>query len=717
MLDNIRIRIKYPLIIVVFSLLAAVITGIVAYTITVKELRAAEERKLIALLQSRKVSLQSYLNLIREDLGFLATNHLTLSAVRDFTGAFEELGGGAMSTLQRHYVFGSPFAVGLRENLDDAQDGSAYSKVHARYHPWFRKFRRKHGYYDIFIFNTKGDLVYSVYKEQDFAANLLTGLWEDSGLGKAYRAALARPEVKHQAFVDFASYISFRTASAKPAAKNELSFDFSNQAASVKPKAENPSSFSFSYQPLYGDPASFIASPIVDDNGLLVGAIALQMPIDKINKIMQVTAGMGKTGETYLVGKDLLMRSDSRFFKKSTILKTTVDTVTVRKALQGKSGIEVTPDYRGIRVLSAYAPLDFMGSKFAILAEVDESEVMAPIFSMQTVMLIGGVIIGILVTIIGVYLALGLSTPITEMTSSVSRIANDDFDTIIPSLGRKDEIGDMASAVNVLKDYAAERQVLLHDLQNYRNRLASELDMAKETQGVLMPHPDQIDEVARGHNLIIASHYEPSSELGGDMWDVQSLNDHQIVVTLVDFSGHGVNAALNTFRLHSLLEAISIDPADPAACLSELNKTLSSLLHYGQFATTFMGIIDTDKDTLVYANAATPTPFLFEAGNDEPKLLSEGSPALGMLDQTIYENYTAPFKLGASLFLYSDAFTEAKNADGERLFEEGLSKLVQKCLTATTQDKFLNSLIAEFNRKVTLPLDDDLTAVWISRNI
>ena len=131
--------------------------------------------------------------------------------------------------------------------------------------------------------------------------------------------------------------------------------------------------------PSHGAPASFFSTPVLADDGGFLGVLAFQIPVDRINAIMQATAGMGESGETYLVGQDLLMRSDSRFSDESTILKTEVDTLTVRKALQGGVGLEITPDYRGIPVLSAYGPLDFEGVRWAVMSELDAAELMAPL--------------------------------------------------------------------------------------------------------------------------------------------------------------------------------------------------------------------------------------------------------------------------------------------------------------------------------------------------
>jgi hypothetical protein len=95
-----------------------------------------------------------------------------------------------------------------------------------------------------------------------------------------------------------------------------------------------------------------------------------------LNELMHFTAGMGATGETYLVGSDRLMRSQSRFINAPTLLATKVDNASVRDASKGQSGAHIVSDYRGIRVLSVYAPVDFGGQPWILLAEIDEAKVL-----------------------------------------------------------------------------------------------------------------------------------------------------------------------------------------------------------------------------------------------------------------------------------------------------------------------------------------------------
>lgn len=149
--------------------------------------QAATER-LTTMAQSRSQALTSYLESIEQDITTIASNPNTTDALRAFDAGWNALGGAAEARLQELYISANPHPTGEKENLDAAGDGSAYSVAHARYHPWFRQFLRTRGYYDVFLFNLDGDLVYTVFKELDYATNLLSGTYADTDLGNAFRA-------------------------------------------------------------------------------------------------------------------------------------------------------------------------------------------------------------------------------------------------------------------------------------------------------------------------------------------------------------------------------------------------------------------------------------------------------------------------------------------------------------------------------------------------
>jgi len=414
LLSKLKISQKLPILIVGLAVLSAVVTGYFAVTKAEKDLISAAESKLVALQASRVNALGNYLASIEQDLSSLSKNAYVRQALIDFMKGWNELGVNGISqkdTLQRLYITDNPHPTGSKEELDFAGDGSLYSQVHEYYHPWFRHFLRQRDYYDIFLFSPAGDLVYTVFKELDYATNLNTGEYKDSDLGNAFRAAKNNPNPDQQNFFDF-----------RP------------------------------YAPSHGAPASFISQAILNDDGSLAGVLVFQMPIARINRVMQLAAGMGDSGETYIVGKDNLMRSDSRFSEDSTILKTKVTGETVDLALDGKDGVQVVADYRGINVFSAYGPLDFKGTRWAILAEIDEAEVMAPINDMKVFSLLTTSIVIVVIAFISLLSSRSIAGPIREAVSATKAISEGNTTIDIKGGHRGDEIGEMAKSLEVLRN-------------------------------------------------------------------------------------------------------------------------------------------------------------------------------------------------------------------------------------------------------------------------
>ena len=120
-------------------------------------------------------------------------------------------------------------------------------------------------------------------------------------------------------------------------------------------------------------------------DGERLGVLAFQLPSDRINDIMRFSAGMGRTGETYLVGEDFLMRSDSRFFENSTTLVQVVKTDASQRAVRGEQGFLLCDDYRGTPVFSSFRGIEFHGVTWAVLSEMDEQEAMGPHLRTRTI--------------------------------------------------------------------------------------------------------------------------------------------------------------------------------------------------------------------------------------------------------------------------------------------------------------------------------------------
>ena len=386
------LRVILPVTIVSMAILATILTGASGFFLSQSALEKEAENKLVALAESRKHALQDYLKAIKTDLLIQAENPAVKAMTKDFINGWDALGGNQEKELQRIYITDNPHETGSKDKLVDSGGSSDYEKFHKQHHPWMNQLQVERDYYDVFLFDTRGNLVYSVFKELDYATDLVKGKYKDSGLGVAFRMARDNPKVGYTYFDDF-----------RP------------------------------YAPSYDAPASFISSPIME-NGKLIGVLIYQMPIARINSVMQQTAGMGETGETYIVGTDFLMRSDSRFSDDSTILKVKVDTDTVKAAIKGESGVGVVPDYRGINVFSAYAPLKFEGTTWAVMAEIDEAEVDQPILEIELYTLLVLVIVALIAAAIGIPLARLITRPLTNAVTVMQELVDGNLKVDVPTM-------------------------------------------------------------------------------------------------------------------------------------------------------------------------------------------------------------------------------------------------------------------------------------------
>ncbi len=359
----------------------------------------------------------------------------------------------APAFLQYHYIADNPNAIGNKDKLVKAQkDKSYYAQVHERYHDSLQGLIKQFGYYDLFLIDHKtGDIVYSVFKEIDFATNLYDGPFSSSNFSRLIRKVSennVRNEVKFQ------------------------DFDL--------------------YMPSYGSPAAFAAITIYD--GLEVaGILAVQMPISELNNVMTSNrswenSGMGETGEVFLVGRNHLMRTDSRFLDQhkerylkrlanigtpektirlidtlnTTILFQSIYGESVNKSFSGRTGTSQVIDYRGIPVFSAYAPLRMHGMDWIILAEMDVEEVNQPVDKFRRTVMVYASVLGIIITLLALLVANYFTKPLHTLVAALRRVGKGETDIRV-DITREDEMGVLSSSFNSMMEGIQQQQTLISE--------------------------------------------------------------------------------------------------------------------------------------------------------------------------------------------------------------------------------------------------------------
>ncbi len=489
--EDMRLKMKVTL----GSILLAVIPLLIASLVNTKTatdrsqeaLELAASNRLVAIRDLTKGRIEDYFHGIRNQVIALSNNKMVIEAMGAFTesfGSYNKDIPGAASTdnraalegyykgdfsreykrlnqgeqpensawlaklnadsiaLQHRFISANPHPLGEKHKLTDLGDSSRYSVDHANYHPVLRDFLEKFQYYDIFLVDThSGNIVYSVYKELDFATSLKDGPFANTGIGEAFRRANEAQSPEFATLVDFSPY-----------------------------------------PPSYQAAASFIASPIYSGNQK-IGVLIFQMPIGRINAIMThdnnwSQVGLGESGETYLVGADTLMRSTSRFLvedkpgyleaikeagvsasiahkidaKETSIGLHPIDSQGSNAALGGKTGFDIFPDYRNVPVLSAYAPVNIKGVNWAILAEMDEEEAFRSATALASELLtkavVAALLLALLATGVGFWIAGMFSKPVVKLSGTIHSVEQNADLTQTVDIDSKDEIGDAANAFN-----------------------------------------------------------------------------------------------------------------------------------------------------------------------------------------------------------------------------------------------------------------------------
>jgi class 3 adenylate cyclase len=472
---------KLLAILTLLGAVAVLVTGVLGYV----RARVALEEAVLEQLTTARVTkarqVETYFRSIRNELRLLAASKMVTDAASSFSAAFAELDGNppdaglqksldawyeanimpgvrrrdgasakvadympqgpAAIWLQHHYIATNPHPVQRRNLVDNPGDGSAWSALHAAYHPLLRSAASLLGFADLLLVDPKsGRVVYATSKEVDFAGSLRSGALRSSNLAAAVARCAAAPDPSVTCLEDFAAYA-----------------------------------------PSDGAPIAFMAAPVIE-RGVVVAVLVAQLNDDEIDRVVTGERrwrqeGFGDTGEAYLIGPDLLLRSGGRLFYEdreryfaelgrsgvpaaeidaikrydSPILHQKIDISAARAALAGLEGTGHVAGTRGMQVLASWGPLMIPGVKWVIVAKIETEEAFAPVRRLERDLMIVGVLAFLVVLASAAWLSRTLLGPLRELTGGVRRFAAGDYDTKV-AVRSKDEVGDLVTAFNGMVD-------------------------------------------------------------------------------------------------------------------------------------------------------------------------------------------------------------------------------------------------------------------------
>jgi len=390
----------------------------------------------------------------------------------------------------------------LLENLELSQAGeiSGYSALHTAYDKHIQDFSKKMAYQNVLLVDSgSGRVIYSANKQLEYATSLKEGAFANSALATVFQRANQSNRV--EVFLE----------------------DF-------KP-----------YMPAYDAAVSFLATPIFE-KGIKVGVLVLQISIDEINSIMTSnqrwnTAGMGMSGEAYLIGSDFNARSLSRFLVEdktayfSALLETGMDAQLIDKikanntnvglqteqnsdvksAISGQTGKSIHTDYRNVLVLSAFAPLNIKGLNWAVVAKIDEAEAYQPAMEFQSsfiqLSILVIVIMAVISIIVGFVFSNAMVSPMMTIANSMKQISEGEADlTQRLDERRQDEVSEIAHYFNA---FVSRIQGVIHEVSQFSIQLAAASEQvsatAVQTNKNVNEQHLQIEQVANAMNEMTAT--------------------------------------------------------------------------------------------------------------------------------------------------------------------------------------------------------------------
>jgi class 3 adenylate cyclase len=481
------------LLLLTVTLVSVVLIAGVGYTSAREILTRSVENQLQGVRVAKTTAMKTMLEALRDQVVSMSDSRAAIEGMRDMRQAFRELGTKTLTAaqeqelrsfyeaqylsplakylsgkpvpeqyiptsateryLQYHYIAANPHPYLSKQDVEGAPvDPSSYGAAHERWHKIFARAASIFGFADLMLVDAESlEVVYSYQKTVDFATNLETGPYADTNLADRVRMLRSSRDKD-----------DFKIADFEP------------------------------YRPNLGIPMGFALSPIFD-GPQMIGILVVQFPIEDFNTVLSGNykweqEGMGKTGESFLVGQDRKMRSRSRlmyedpeqFFRdlaysgasasvidqvrreKTVMDNLTLDSLSVQEALRGHSGLARVQNYLGKEVLSAYGPIEMDTVRWAVITEIGEDEANAPIraFGRKVVEISTALILAVsLLALVASHL---LTRPLRRLTEGALRLGAGETGVRV-SVSSKDEFGELATVFNSMAENIKAQTDLLEE--------------------------------------------------------------------------------------------------------------------------------------------------------------------------------------------------------------------------------------------------------------
>ncbi len=445
----------------------------------------------------------------------------------------------------------------------------------------------------------------------------------------------------------------------------------------------------------------------------LRGVICADISLDKLTDVVNSVKVL-KTGDAYLISKNGTIITHS---VKELIMNETIFSVASarndnnlrrigRKMIGGGSGfVPFISIARNKKCWMYYSPVPSTGWSLAVIFPEDE---LLEDIRRNTLAAAGLGAGGILLLIaLTAALAHSITRPLRAMSKAAEFIGKGELDVELPAVGSADEVGKLAQAFSRMKSALKEHIKQLTAATAAKERIESELKIAREIQTGILPRifpafPDR-------REFDIYAVMEPAKEVGGDFYDFCLINDTKLFFAMGDVSGKGVPAALFMMITKTLLKNEALQGSSSAEILYKVNNILALDNNTSMFATVFCGVLDTRTGEVEFANAGHNPPLMCPGGGHFEFLRVDKGFVLGPMEKFKFKADKVKLGHGDYFFLYTDGVTEAMNAKKEFFTEERL----RNTLTGS-EGKTITEIVASLRKEIRdfvrdEPQSDDIT--------
>lgn len=308
-----------------------------------------------------------------------------------------------------------------------------------------------------------------------------------------------------------------------------------------------------------------------------------------------------------------------------------------------------------------------------------------------------------------------LAAPLTQFAGSARSIAEGKFDTKLPAIRTRDEMKELHDAFTHMQEELAQYVVNLKEATAAKEKIESELRIAREIQLAMLPHtfppfPDlpQVDLYAM---------LKSAKEVGGDLYDFFVMDKDKFCFAIGDVSGKGVPASLFMAMTRTLLRTIADKEKSPARIMETLNRSLAFNNESNMFVTFFLGILDLRTGKLTYANAGHNPPLILRKENGKAEVFEPAkSIPLGLFEDFVYAEATREMQPGDKLFAYTDGVSEAENAAEELFGEDRMEQMLLLCREERPRGIIEKMEAAIDGHVKEHPQSDDITMLTIAFN-